>query len=78
MSTEHTTPEGVASNEGLGILAAKSGELRAGANIAIWGCVVCSNVLSASDGGPMKRLLGATWLVFAGLILWIERDAREA
>lgn len=69
---------GSESNDLLGRLAARRGELRARANIAIWGCIVCSNVWSASEGGPMKFLLGAVWLVFAAMILWIERDVRKA
>lgn len=78
MTDKVAGPDGSALSEGLGLLAAKHGELRAGANIAIWGCIVCSNVWSASDGGPMKFLMSAVWLVFAALILWIERDARKA
>lgn len=78
MDDQVAGPNGSDSSAGLGLLAAKRGELRAGENIAIWGCIVCSNVWSASDGGPLKFLLGAIWIMFAGLILWIERDARKA
>ena len=78
MTDKVAGPDGSALSEGLDLLAAKRGELPAGANIAVWGCIVCGNVWSASDGGPLKFLLGAIWIIFAGLILWIERDARKA
>lgn len=78
MTDKAAGPDGSVLSERLGLLAAKRGELRAGANIAVWGCIVCSNVWSASDGGPLKFLLSAIWIMLAGLILWIERDARKA
>lgn len=68
--------EDFGSTAGLGLLREKRRVLRADANVAIWGCIVSGNIWSASDGGPAKFVMGALWLVFAGLFLWIERDAR--
>lgn len=48
------------------------------ANVAIWGCIVCSNVWSASQGGPIKYVLGAVWVAFAVVILCVERRQRTA
>jgi hypothetical protein len=62
----------------LGLMPAGRCERGVNANIAIWGCIVCSSIWSASNSGPVKFLMSTIWLVFAGLILWIERDARKA
>ena len=60
-------------------LEAKRASVSTSANVAIWGCIICSNLWFASGvtSGNFKLLIAAAWLAFAGLILWIERRTKE-
>ena len=76
--TDDAAPREVGSHAGLGLLAEKRREYRTESSVAIWGCLICNNIWIASDGGPVKFLIGSVWLVFAGVLIWLDRSERKA
>ena len=71
----NSTPANVGSNDGLGLVTKRAG-LRTDANVAIWGCIVCASVWSAS-AHPLGTWFAAGWLICSVVILWIERCSKD-